>query len=852
MIFLCWSLIAMAQLPYQIAPPSEWVAEVAFERTESYPEDTIRNGTYFLLADNQEHPKAETRESFRKYVEMVVNQNGIRTVSQVSINFDPTYQELIVHSINIHRGEQVFDKLRTANISILQREENLDAQLYDGSQTFNAILDDIQVGDILEYSYTLRGENPVFQRKYYGGFNLQWRVPVYQVRYRVLWPHNQQLHFKLHKSAIEPEVRSQLHFTEYHFALDHVPALVSDSDLPNWYDPYPWVQFSETKDWEHVIDWGNELYQIPSALSPELRQKIEEIDTTQQQPEAKLLAALRFVQDEIRYMGIETGPGSHRPHQPSQVFQRRFGDCKDKTLLTLTMLHHMGIDADPAFVNTRTSSQVKDWHPSPYAFNHVLLRASVGGKHYWLDPTRSYQRGGLDQIYQPDYGYALLLNHNNKNLVPMPSASSEQPTKEIRETFDLRPGFDQPATFEVETTYRGGWADYFRRKFAVASRQEIEKSYLNYYADKYPKIYSNSSVVTEDDPGKNEFIIKESYTIEDFWKYSEKKNRLEASFYPLEFYELFKKPSTKQRLMPLDIKHKTHSLLSTEVLLPEEWPIESDTVHIEDEAIFFHSEVRYQDERLTLTYEYKAKADHVPADQVADHLNTLDKINWELGYTIYTRNTTWQDDINWALIMLAILITGIACFAAMKVYRYDPKGFEDPQTVDSDYQIIGVWLNLVGLFVFLHPLWLLGLLYKTSDTYLLSTWRLLTTPGSEDYHFLWQPILIFELCTHLFWLVFSTLMVFLFSQRRRTFPKIYVGYLIVTLTVQVIDGILVMNMPANLLTWTPKDTVEVATYAVFAMIFGVYFTYSKRVEKTFIMNHSSSHSPSTATIFYPG
>lgn len=96
-------------------------------------------------------------------------------------------------------------------------------------------------------------------------------------------------------------------------------------------------------------------------------------------PGQRMLAALRFVQGQIRYLGVEIGAGSHAPSAPAVVLQRRFGDCKDKSLLAVTMLRSLGIDAEPALVNTNARRGIAGWLATPSAFDHVIARAHVKG-----------------------------------------------------------------------------------------------------------------------------------------------------------------------------------------------------------------------------------------------------------------------------------------------------------------------------------------------------------------------------------------------------------------------------------------------------------------------------------------
>ena len=362
---------------YTIAPVGSWVTQIDLEVPLQLPEGTIQDGQYFILVDRQDHPKGELQESFRHYAQQIVNQQGAEDSSQIGITFEPSFQKLQLHKIVVHRDGRLIDKLNQARISVLQREKDLEALIYDGRKTFNAILNDIRSGDIIEYSYTLQGANPVFEGWFFDDISVRWRVPVYRFHYRLLWPQSKALFIIPHGIDLQPEIGKADRYKQYVISLGDIPAIIPDSDLPSWYDPYPWIQISEFSNWQDVVDWGQKLYRIPTVISPELETKIEEFTTSSANPTDRLLSAVRFVQDEIRYLGIEIGPNSHKPRDPSVILKRRFGDCKDKTLLLQTILQRMGLKAYPAVVNTDRQRKINEWHPSPYAFNHVIIGVEV-------------------------------------------------------------------------------------------------------------------------------------------------------------------------------------------------------------------------------------------------------------------------------------------------------------------------------------------------------------------------------------------------------------------------------------------------------------------------------------------
>ena len=78
-------------------------------------------------------------------------------------------------------------------------------------------------------------------------------------------------------------------------------------------------------------------------------------------------------------------------------------------MLFITLLKAIGIEAYPALVDTCDTKLLAEKLPAVYLFDHVIVTLELNGKRLWLDPTLSYQQGQLAQIFQPDYGYALVV-----------------------------------------------------------------------------------------------------------------------------------------------------------------------------------------------------------------------------------------------------------------------------------------------------------------------------------------------------------------------------------------------------------------------------------------------------------
>ncbi|HKJ08352.1 MAG TPA: DUF3857 domain-containing protein, partial [Gammaproteobacteria bacterium] len=238
---------AWAGAGYRVTAAPSWVVKVAPDLTAPVPSAQLSDGVYYLLLDHQTRVGAHGVQRYRHIAAEATNQQAVEDLAQRTITFDPSYQRLELHSVVIHRGSRVIDELGKATIHVIQREPQLAYQIYDGAKTATIILPDVRVGDVVEYSYTLVGANPVFQGHYSTFIDTRWGVPLHQLRERLLWPTRRHLYMRNHATDIRPVVSVHGAVTEYRWAENDVTPLVPDSHVPGWYDPFGSVSLSDFK-----------------------------------------------------------------------------------------------------------------------------------------------------------------------------------------------------------------------------------------------------------------------------------------------------------------------------------------------------------------------------------------------------------------------------------------------------------------------------------------------------------------------------------------------------------------------------------------------------------------------------
>jgi len=492
---------------FEIAPPGRWVAPLPVEAGEISPDEGAAGDVEYLLIDAQVHV-AGSVEHHRHVAMRVRTPSGVERAAELRVDFDPAYQRLLLHGAWVLRSGRRISALRAQLVRVIQREADLDRRLFDGTRTAVLYLPDVRVGDVVEYSYTIVGENPVLGAHFAEVVPLAYGVPVNRLRQRVLWGYAEPLHHRTRGIELPSTERALGEEQEYVWERRRVAGVDEEDRLPPGVTPWPELELTDFGSWGEVVRWALPFYGS-APLSAPMRAQVA---TWRRFPTAaaRAQAALRFVQDEIRYLGIELGERSHRPHPPADVFARRFGDCKDKSFLLVTLLRAMGMEASPALVDTEEQAAAADRLPSPFAFDHVIVRASIDGRTRWLEPTRSYEHAPIDALVPPTYERALVIQPGEDRFEALPAAAPSAASASLNYRVQ---SYGAPVAMEVVTTVEGLRALHLRAWIANDGLREVQRSYLQHYSHGFPGIRSEGLLVIEDDPEADRVVVHERYAL---------------------------------------------------------------------------------------------------------------------------------------------------------------------------------------------------------------------------------------------------------------------------------------------------------------------------------------------------
>jgi tetratricopeptide (TPR) repeat protein len=180
----------------------------------------------------------------------------------------------------------------------------------------------------------------------------------------------------LHESRTDSVVREQSRVGEQlrvRWSVAGVAPVIAEPNVPPVWEITQHLLISTLPDWSTFLKWERALLQNAFRDSPELGAATDRLLAGAATAEEKLLRIHQFVMEEIRYQQHYENPiAGVKPHPAPLVLQRRYGDCKDKVVLFMTMARHAGLTSRFALVRTRGMGAVVQEVPMQQ-FNHAVV-----------------------------------------------------------------------------------------------------------------------------------------------------------------------------------------------------------------------------------------------------------------------------------------------------------------------------------------------------------------------------------------------------------------------------------------------------------------------------------------------
>jgi lipoprotein NlpI len=458
-------------------------------------------------------------------------------------------------------------------------------------------------------------------------------------------PSHRSIQYRVHgdgpQAKFEPQRRTQGDRVQLIFEGKDLAALVNEPSLPSDFNLGRYIEFSEFKDWGSVAQWASGLFSLSGSLNdstPELRALLRQ---WQQLPSAedKTRAALRWVQEEIRYFSVSLGESSHRPSLPAQVAMQRYGDCKDKSQLLVSLLRQMDVQAYPVLVSQRAPRFAARTLPSPQAFDHVVTKVVIQDKTYYLDPTRLGQRGQLNRMgWGLSQAHGLIVNGSSQGLEKLEhQALAESLRNEIHEQFGVAK-LQADVTLKTKIIWNGLAAETLRYALGFRSPDQVQRELLTNYEKRYPNIERVGTSFFRDDTEKNQIVLEAEF--KGLSPLREYEQEWAIPYTPSNLSGVLPIPDRHQRASPFHVYNNPFEVIyHAQVQWPPDLKLASSIQTQQQDLVendFFALEVnkQFQGRMASVSLSYKPHAASVPAKDIPRLLTEVKRLESAIGGAI--------------------------------------------------------------------------------------------------------------------------------------------------------------------------------------------------------------------------
>ena len=467
----------------KFGPAPEWVVQQTIPAASAAAKD---RPVAILLHDQQTYLKPGLITTYSELAFKIQKPEGLAAGS-LSVQWDPATDTATVNRLEIRRGDQVIDVMKSGQtFTTMRRESNLDIAMLDGVLTANIQPEGLQEGDVVVLATTTEHSDPVLKGHVEAIFAPWGAAQIGVAHARLQWPSAVPLKVQASGTLPAPKQGAAGGAKSYELTMTGVEPVIMPKNAPVRYAIGRMGEATDFRSWSEAAQLMMPLYTAAAVIpaAGPLRDELEKIQKASGDPHARAEMALRLVQDRVRYVALLMGQGGLVPASAQSTWERRFGDCKAKTALLLGLLHELEIQAEPVLANIAIGDALAGRVPMLDLFNHVLVRAHVGGKDYWLDGTRTGDTS-LDSIEVPDFGWVLPVTAN-ASLVHLSQPPLTIPSQERVVEVDATNGLFAPASITVTETYRGDGAvtlDNVYSGLSTAQRDEAVRREGNDFFD---------------------------------------------------------------------------------------------------------------------------------------------------------------------------------------------------------------------------------------------------------------------------------------------------------------------------------------------------------------------------------
>lgn len=320
-------------------------------------------------------------------------------------------------------------------------DSQMGMNIYDpNSKILKMNIPGVEVGDVVHTITRQTIERPIMAGEFAEENVFEGPGFIRHISYEVFTPKEKPLKKIYLRDEVAGTVKHTTQATKtgtlHRWEVNEVPRMFDEPSMPSYDMVLQRVLVSTTADWKEISKWYWTLSSPHlDAITPAMREKVAALTKDCKTDMDRIKALFYDVAQKIRYMGItpEKDRPGFEPHDVKLTFENKYGVCRDKAALLVSMLRTAGLKAYPVLMSVGSK---RDQDVPDISFNHAIVGVELKKNDVVLmDPTDENTKDLLPS-YQCDQSF-LVCRPEGDPLRTSPIVPAEQNMMLVKTTGTL-------------------------------------------------------------------------------------------------------------------------------------------------------------------------------------------------------------------------------------------------------------------------------------------------------------------------------------------------------------------------------------------------------------------------------
>ncbi|MBR6200667.1 MAG: DUF3857 domain-containing protein [Spirochaetales bacterium] len=374
-----------------------------------------------------------------------------------------------------------FIAVNSKHIVDTDNQKNASSMMYSNRKTLAFPFPDVSVGSVVEVAIKFSSTGKTLTPKLYDCFTLWSDIPALSCRYTVSCPENVNIGIsEVGSGIVSSQIRQNGKFINKYV---YNPGNDTSRDKK--------IVISGYESWEEVAQWYDQLFFSTIAAEDDKTANdiLTQLNISGKSKMEQISEIYHYIRKHIRYVGMELAENAMNPHKPSEIYKNKFGDCKDRVVLTAYLLDKLGIKSEIALLSTGNGEQPDENIPSPLYFNHVISYIPVQDgvdQELFLDTTAS--KIGIDNLPASDQDLTTLIVGSGASHRFGKTPLIEPKKNNITETFVSNVSVTGAGTISYSEKFSGAYSDMIYENLEGKSYDAIVQAMFKTHSDSYQNL----------------------------------------------------------------------------------------------------------------------------------------------------------------------------------------------------------------------------------------------------------------------------------------------------------------------------------------------------------------------------